>query len=354
LKSTPNVSSTVLSEEQKEIKEMENNEPTEFRGICFTRIKNYFYDLNKLNSRNGYFVKGKHGQIISFNFCKNIHTQCEENEGLVVSSSRCKKFAGSRNSEKVWIREEDSHKNTKLTLILPEGDICEKNRTSSIRYQTTFEITCDRFLNFVITNEKTFDTKKCQNTIKIRSRHGKLIFYLVCDTQRFRAWWNQFAINKKGVGVVLIIAGLYFLVFGAFFSKVNSLVINCSILGMILYSFINLFVPINIMICLLLGIALAIAVLYFEAANGMVLGVVVGYLFGNLFYNVLMKFIQVNPQTLYWGSITFFILFISLAGGFMKTYMVCLATALVGAYAFVRVNWSFKKGSFNLCRRVSR
>ncbi len=135
----------------------------------------------------------------------------------------------------------------------------------------------------------------------------------------------------------MIIAGLYFLVFGAFFSKVNSLVINCSILGMILYSFINLFVPINIMICLLLGIALAIAVLYFEAANGMVLGVVVGYLIGNLFYNVLVKLIQVNPQSLYWGSIIFFILFISLAGGFMKTYMVCLATALVGAYAFVRV-----------------
>lgn len=134
----------------------------------------------------------------------------------------------------------------------------------------------------------------------------------------------------------------------------NSLIINCSILGLILYSFLNLFLPINIMICLLLGIALAIAVLYFETANGMVLGVVVGFLIGNLFYNILMKLLQVNPQSLYWGSIIFCILFISFAGGFMKTYMVCLATALVGSYAFVRVNIFINSGNIHFRRRISR
>lgn len=172
LKISEETSLPLSSEESKDIKESENSEPDIFRGICLTKIKNYFYDLNKLNTKNGYFVKGKNGQIISFNFCKNIPTQCEDNEGLVVSSSRCKKFAGSRSIEKVWIREEDSNKNTKLTLILPEGDICEKNRTSYIRYQTKFEITCDMYLDFLVTNEKTFDTKKCQNTIKLRSKHG--------------------------------------------------------------------------------------------------------------------------------------------------------------------------------------
>ena len=158
-----------------------------------------------------------------------------------------------------------------------------------------------------------------------------------CDSEKFRAWWNQFGINKKGVAVILIVIGIYFIVFGAYFSKTNSLIISCSILGLILYSFFNIFFKINLMICFLLGIALAISVIYFETANGIVLGIIVGYLFGNLIYNFLMKIIIIDPQTLYWTTIVSCILVISIAGGFMKTYMVCLATAIVGAYALIRV-----------------
>jgi hypothetical protein len=63
---------------------------------------------------------------------------------------------------------------------------------------------------------------------------------------------------------------------------------------------------------------------------------VVGYLFGSLSYNLLVKVIHINPQVLYWTTLITFIIFISIAGGFMEAYMVCLATSLVGSYAFVR------------------
>ena len=91
------------------------------------------------------------------------------------------------------------------------------------------------------------------------------------------------------------------------------------------------------MICFLIGVAVSISVMIFETLNATILGIVVGYLFGNLIYNFLVKFIHINPQTLYWSTLITCVVAISIAGGFMKDYMVRIATSLVGAYAVVRV-----------------
>ena len=87
---------------------------------------------------------------------------------------------------------------------------------------------------------------------------------------------------------------------------------------------------------MVLGVVIAFIAFSFEAFNAVILGVVVGYLFGSLLYNLLVKVIHINPQVLYWTTLISSILFISIAGGFMKAYMVVLATSLVGSYALVR------------------
>ena len=145
-----------------------------YKGHCFVKINNFFYDLNPLNTKNGYFVLAKNGQTVSFNFCQNIPTQCEKNEGLVVSTARCRRYAGLQKLEKIWIKEQDTKQNTILTLKLPEGDICERNRTSIIRYQTIFQITCDQDTDYLVTNPRKFSPSKCVNTIKIKSKYGKI------------------------------------------------------------------------------------------------------------------------------------------------------------------------------------
>jgi hypothetical protein len=121
------------------------------------------------------------------------------------------------------------------------------------------------------------------------------------------------------------------------FWKTNSLIINCLILGLIIYNISSLFFKVSLVVCFLLGVALSIGVLFFESSNGTALGVIVGYLLGNLLYNFLFQLISINPQTLYLASVISSILTISIAGGFMKDYMVRCATSLLGAYAFVRV-----------------
>jgi tetrahydromethanopterin S-methyltransferase subunit C len=105
---------------------------------------------------------------------------------------------------------------------------------------------------------------------------------------------------------------------------------------------------------MILGVAIAFIAFSFESFNAVILGVVVGYLFGSLLYNLLVKVVHINPQALYWSTLFTCIIGISIAGGFMDAYMVCLATSLVGAYAFVRVNHFINKGNLCLRRRLPR
>ena len=164
---------TINSNEfMKDLKEHHKSRPSVHEGHCFAKIKSYYYDLNQLDSNNGYFITDKNGQTLIFNFCKNVKNHCANREGLIVSSSRCQSYGSYHKIDKIWRIEKDHRKNTVLKLILPEGDICQKNRTSVIRYQTTYEITCDNDVTIRVTNDNSFDSNKCQNTIKLRSKFG--------------------------------------------------------------------------------------------------------------------------------------------------------------------------------------
>jgi len=281
------------------------------------------YPFNQISS---YRMKGKFDFLVNYNFCSNVETACTNMQGLVVSRERCHRYAGSAYEEKTWTFDE---RTKTINIEFPEGDVCERRGDQIIKYKTQFLITCDKNESFKVTNAKVFNPRHCYNSIKVLSKYG-------CSTGKFQAWWNQFGIPKQAVAAILIIIGLYFLILGNFFKIANSIIINSAILGLILYSFINLFTVMNLSLCMLMGIALALAFAWFESVNAVLLGVVVGYLFGSLFYNLEVKMVQVNPQALYWGTIVICIIIISVAGGFMKDYMVCLATGMVGAYAFVR------------------
>jgi hypothetical protein len=304
----------------------EEAEPKVYQGYCFMKMKNNFYNLQPFNMIKPWKLLDHKGASINFNFCSNIDTSCHPNDVLIADPKACKKFAGKSDEEKVWTISKDKNKNDVLTIKFPQGDSCGNGHF----YQTTVELTCDRKVNVPeITNNKSFDQTKCQNTIQMKSKHA-------CSKGKFSAWWNQFGMPKQALAGCLIVIGLYFIIFGVYFWKTNSTLINCGILGLILYSFLTLFVKINLGLCMLLGIAIACVAVAFESFNAVILGVVVGYLFGSLLYNLLVKAIPVNPQALYWSTLIICILFISIAGGFMKAYMVCLATSLVGSYALVR------------------
>jgi hypothetical protein len=151
----------------------ETPEPKTYQGFCFMKMKNNFYDLNPFNMIKPWTLKDNQSKQIQFNFCTNIDTSCHPNDVLIAEPTACRKFAGKADEEKTWTLSKDKSKNDVLSVRFPPGDSCGNGNF----YETTVELTCDRKINVpVISNNKSFDQKKCQNVIRMRSKHGKVIF----------------------------------------------------------------------------------------------------------------------------------------------------------------------------------
>ena len=142
--------------------------PKSYNGYCFMKMNNNFYDLHAFNTIKPWKITDKLGNIIHFNFCQNIDTTCRKDDVLIAVDKDCKKLAGMSDQEKTWTIKAVNNTSV-ITLSLPTGDICATNR----RYQTTVELTCDTKSNVpVINNDFTFDQNKCENVIKMSSKHG--------------------------------------------------------------------------------------------------------------------------------------------------------------------------------------
>jgi len=91
------------------------------------------------------------------------------------------------------------------------------------------------------------------------------------------------------------------------------------------------------MLCLLLGLGIAIAVFTFPKAAAICLGISFGFVVANLVYNILVKFVTtVDPDYLYLGLIISFVVISVIVGGLLETYIIIFSTTLVGAYALIR------------------
>ena len=311
----------------------DSDEPSVYQGYCLMKINNIFYDLTPLASYNqsfSYKTFTPTGEQINFNICgQNSQSICSNRNSLVISKVKCVKYAGDYEEDRTWKLSKNVLNRSVLSLELPSGEICKKNGSNPILFKTFYEFTCDQNKTLEINKLSTFNASSCTNTIRMNSKYA-------CPGEKFRAWYKQFGVPKKSIAVALILIGIYFLVFGNFLPKVNGFIINFAIQGLIYYSFLNIFTPVNLMICMVLGLIVAIAASFVQEVAPISLGVVIGFILGNLSYNIFVKFIPINPQTLYWGLIILFIVNFSVLGGFIQENMVVVASSLVGGYSFVR------------------
>jgi len=307
-------------------------------GYCFMKINNVFYDLTPLSAINNTFsfqTNSADGEQINFNICKkNAQSACSNKSAMVVSNTKCIEFAGDIEQDRIWNYNMNSRGRNILTLKLPHGEVCKNegiNGTNATYFNTVYKFTCDPTKVLEIKNQggMTFDTSSCTNTIHMNTKYA-------CPKEKFIPWWKHFSVPKQAVGVFLILIGLYFLIFGIYFWRLNNFLINFAVQGLIIYSILNLFTHVNMMLCILLGLAIAIFVFSFVKTAGISLGMIVGFVLGNFFYNLFIKFAQVDPDTLYWGLVLSFMVILTVVGGFIDTYMIVLATSLVGAYCFIR------------------
>ena len=325
LKLKPNINNTLENEPI--------NEPKVYSGYCFMKIHNFFYDLTPLltiNDKSAFKTFSNSAEQINFNICgKNAPSVCLNKGGMVVSNMRCTKFAGDIEEDRIWTLGYNKKKNSVITIELPQGEVCKPNNPKPKFYKTFYELTCSDTKKFEISKDSNFDPNICENIIKINTKYA-------CPSSKFSPWYKQIGIPKKAVGVILLLIGLYLMILGNIFWRFNSFIINTGIKGLIIFSFMNLFFNVNLLICFILGLGVAIISFYHETTAKISLGVICGFIFGNILYIIFINLIQINPQTLYWILITLSIIGLSILGGFIDQYMVVITTSLVGGYALVR------------------
>lgn len=92
------------SKNSTKVDEVEEKEPTEHLGNCFMKIHNWFYDLNPITPKNkNMIIRTDSGEVIEFNVCNNVPTDCTATSGLVVEKKNCNLFGGSSFKDKSWV-----------------------------------------------------------------------------------------------------------------------------------------------------------------------------------------------------------------------------------------------------------
>jgi hypothetical protein len=162
-------------------------EPKIHAGKCFVKIDNEYYDLNPLSSgcrleiylfRNYYFkTTDKNREILDLNFCRDLETNCNNTEGMLVNRQTCKRYASLQRNNKIFEVLNKTAKNRVLRVSLPEGDVCMIKNNTEIRYQVILEMECDSREKYAkLEKPKNFSMNQCVNTIRVKSSHGKILF----------------------------------------------------------------------------------------------------------------------------------------------------------------------------------
>jgi hypothetical protein len=85
------------------VAEEEIKEPTHHFGNCFVKIHNWFYDLNPITPKGKELkFKTNSGELIEFNICHDVHTNCTHAKGLIVDKKNCHILAGTHHEDKEW------------------------------------------------------------------------------------------------------------------------------------------------------------------------------------------------------------------------------------------------------------
>jgi len=325
--------------------ELSDTDSETSNGNCFVKINNEIYDLTSLSDEcRTYYTSGKTpNDNYDFNFCSNVHTNCNTSEGLFVNKDKCQTYGGNSTldkefttvssnqlSKRKWGNKTSFSSHKKLRMKLPPGEVCKSNQNQ--RYQIIYELECDPTESIIqVSNNGEFDANKCINVIKMRSKYG-------CPSDYYSPWWNQFGVTKQTIAIILIIFGLYFLIFGEKCQTLNAIIIIGSSFGVMIYSFANTFYKTNLMASLGIGAltgALFVVCLY--SAIKTLMTVMIGYILGNLFYNFEVKFFtNVDPNNLYWITIAVFMITAYIFVKFIEMISFTLATSIIGSYAFVR------------------
>lgn len=328
---------------------------TSVSAFCFLNDNGAVYNLNPAyNSTADYSqVSAINNNVtnnnmtttnsLSLNVCHNPKTQCSNSTGMVTYTTQtgnvnqCVRLAGSDLVVSKWTILSDSIQNTtRIQIQLPPGDTCQTNNT--MNYTTYLMIQCDPTAAGTTLANNAVSPSSCVNTILMKSVYA-------CPLFNVYSFWNAIISNKYIVGVALIIFGIFFSFLGIKFIEVTEYIAGVLatwfVVCFLLFSYLQItYTSVSfwvIIVCTLLaGLLVGYFIAKVKVIPVVILGGFLGYLLGNFTYQFLLKYINSNPQVVYWITLIVCIAALAAVAWFFASHIMVLSTSFIGAYALIR------------------
>jgi uncharacterized membrane protein YeaQ/YmgE (transglycosylase-associated protein family) len=232
-----------------------------------------------------------------------------------------------------------------LKVQLPDGEVCQSDKNKN--YTTTLIITCDENANTPQITTKSFDINSCSNTIN-------MISVSACPQLNVFSFWKAIMANNYIFGSLVIMGGIFLGFFGLKFIYVTQIITGILattfVLVFLLFSYLkveynSLDFWLIIAVSTLAGIIAGYFLAKFEKVPTMIIAGFTGYILGTFLYQFFLKFIQTNPQVVFWVTIITSIILLCVIAWFFNQHVLILGTAFVGAYSIIR-GISFMAGGF--------
>lgn len=210
---------------------------------------------------------------------------------------------------------------------------------ANLKYTTSYQIQCDADATSpVITNPNEFSILNCANVIKIKSKNA-------CENMNIYSFYNSILANNFLCGSLIIMLGIFLAFFGIKFIFVTKLVAGilgtAFILVFLIFSYINVQYSsfefwLIIGISALVGIVVGYLLAKFDKVPIMLLGGFSGYLLSSFVYQLFLKYINTNPNVVYWLTLISCIVILAVLGYFLSNHVIVISTSWIGGYAIVR------------------
>ena len=291
------------------------------------------------------------------NFCQDTVTKInnEPSESTLIYTEDGNKFtrytgtldvANKKNVPKNawsdWTETENDITTNGIWVNFTVGDTCTgKNKDNYPNYTTKYKITCDKNkksenIYEIMNHFENFDPDNCLNIIYGSSKFACPISEYMLEEFLYK--------NKYLTCAVLVLIGAFFAFAGG-----KYIIPTAVIIGGVFFTLIILLIVFNLFtitstttVWIIIGVSFVIGLLLggllSKAVKLLVLivGAFVGYCAGNFIYEIALRYINTNPDTLYWIVIGACMIICMIIAHFLFMKALAIGTAIIGGYLIIR------------------
>jgi hypothetical protein len=299
---------------------------------CFWVNDFDIYSLEKLSTDKGYNVNEGENEAL-FSLCKNL----KDKDTMFLLNNKTK-AAGSIENYSKWDKNSDN-----LTILLPEGEICDETKKKNYTVKLIFE--CDDDDSADIDDEK----ENFENNLKLNVNGceievtSKTVY--ACPLNNYYIFERIFKKYKIPSVIFICLMGLFLAFFGAKVLKVTVLLLGALVFCVIALSAVysvfsisnenTMLIVMAVAFCI--GLALGCLLLKLVKLFIVILGGACGYTLGLAVYAILKdKNLNIEEDHLYYGTLAVCIILCAMISLCLVKHVLIFGTSIIGGYLIIK------------------